>query len=112
MLAKANPNQFSYGPDFHYRELQEYPNAFAGIMVTCLLLIFAGLMTFKPLRSLAKRYGPQSGDGPTEDQRNNGFFRTVTSAYEMDGPAEATVTMYGQGDPVRLVMSSLDRSTD
>jgi len=98
-LTKANKEQFHYGEDFHYNEYVEHSSAFRSTLVSVTLLFFLSLLTLKPIRALVKRFGPQSGDGPSEQARTNGYWKATTIASEVDGSTQATVTAYGKGDP-------------
>jgi len=98
-LAKADPKQFHYGDEFRYNEYVEYTSALTSTFTSAILLFFLSLLTLAPIRALVKRFGPQSGDGPSEGARENGWWKATTTATEADGPARAVVTAYGKGDP-------------
>ena len=52
-----------------------------------------------PIRALLKRFGPQSGDGPSKEAQESGWFETTTVAKSDDGKHEIKVVMKGKGDP-------------
>lgn len=98
--AKKDPNHFSYGPEFKYREFQITPNRFwAGLMSVSIFSFFLLLQKFPFFHRLAQKYGLQSGDGPTEEQMTNGFFKVVSVARDVDNKVFAKTTMKARGDP-------------
>lgn len=100
LLQQSAEKGFNYGPDFVYREFQEMPNRFvAGLVSTLLFTVAIVLTKVNFLRNLAKRYGLQSGDGPSEKVQQNGFYRVTTVARSTDGKVATECCMKGQGDP-------------
>lgn len=55
---------------------------------------------FSPVRWLLRRFGPQAGDGPSEKERENGWYEVTTVAKSDDGKLESRVVQKGKGDPV------------
>lgn len=99
-LAKSSEKkQFHYGDDFHYQEYQEHTSAIISALTSGFILLFTGLLTLRPLRSLFKRYAPQSGEGPSKSVRENGWWKATTVALEHEGTAQSKVVMRGKGDP-------------
>ncbi len=93
---------FPYGADFKYDEAVLTGKGWAGRLKSNALLAGTGLMmTSKPgslARKLLDRYFPKPGDGPTKEQRENGFFKMVLlGKFKDDSTITATVT--GDRDP-------------
>jgi hypothetical protein len=60
--------QDRYGPTFVYDEFLVSPSKFMAVTVSTVVAFAFGLLSmFSPIRWLAKRYGPKSGDGPSEE---------------------------------------------
>ena len=91
--------QFHYGQDFHYKEYQEHSSAIVSVLSSCSVLLFNALLAFGPLRSLFKRILPVSGEGPSKNERENGWWKATTVAVEHNGNTQAKVIIKGQGDP-------------
>ena len=53
----------------------------------------------RQIRSLAKKYGLQSGDGPSEDAMQNGWMDVRTTARSVDGKSFARARFVSRGDP-------------
>ncbi len=78
-----------YGKDFRYDEATLTGGGFAGRLKAYLLLFFTGLLaaarpgTF--LGNLFQRFLPKPGQGPTAQQREQGYFRILLSGRTPDG---------------------------
>ncbi|KDE03187.1 hypothetical protein MVLG_06307 [Microbotryum lychnidis-dioicae p1A1 Lamole] len=91
---------FSYGSNFSYDEWMGVANPLLGLLVSLALFVVFGILIFvPPIRWLAEKYGPQSGDGPSEKMQRTGWFKLLTIAKSTDGKQEVAVTMKGKGDP-------------
>ncbi|SCV68717.1 BQ2448_838 [Microbotryum intermedium] len=90
----------SYGSNFSYDEWMGVTNPVIGLLASLTLFIAFGFLIFvPPIRWLAQKYGPQSGDGPSEKMQKTGWFKLLTIAKSTDGKQEVAVTMKGKGDP-------------
>lgn len=93
--AKAN----RYGSKFTYDEFLITPNKLSAFLLTLAFRIFALAMLIPQARSLLRRFGPQSGDGPNEQTRKNGWFKHITTAHSIEDDVQVRVTMHGTYDP-------------
>jgi len=88
-----------YGTDFHYME-RFSPKSFWKIFCIFLVLLFASfVLMISPLRFLASKLVPQSGEGPTEKQQNETSFRTKLVGKSEDGKEKVVGIVEGFGDP-------------
>jgi short subunit dehydrogenase-like uncharacterized protein len=91
-----------YGPRFRYRELvgtgRGVGAAFRAYAMTAGMGLLARTMTMPVLGGLVDRVLPAPGEGPSEEKRRNGSFRTETVATTEDGTGY-TATFAAQGDP-------------
>ncbi|TEB38155.1 hypothetical protein FA13DRAFT_1657074 [Coprinellus micaceus] len=98
---KAQVDQMRYGPNFMYDEFMEQPSKLTAMFTsTFLFLGIAMVSLFSPVRWLVKKMLPQSGEGPSEEERKKGSF-TITNVTTSDStpPINVTTIMTGQGDP-------------
>ncbi|MCB0919326.1 MAG: saccharopine dehydrogenase NADP-binding domain-containing protein [Actinobacteria bacterium] len=93
---------WAYGPQFHYREGMGTGSGVRGRMKAAALA--AGLaagtlgMTFGPTRSLAKRFMPEPGEGPSEESRRNGYFTAKLHSTTALG-TQVSGEVSAKGDP-------------
>ena len=93
----------AYGPDFRYAEAMRVgKNAITSRIVAAgvaagIGALFAGL-SMKPTRAVLDRFLPKPGEGPSEEARNNGFFKHKTFTTTSTG-ARYVATVEAQGDP-------------
>lgn len=87
---------------FHYEERMLFGDSWKGRLQSeagTLALGAFGLVTGTPIgRKLAKRFGPQPGEGPDAKQRQSHFYRGRLIARSGE-QAKLKVTMEAQGDP-------------
>lgn len=90
-----------YGSNFHYAEGSGRRFVTAMIYTIVTYVIIAAMM-IPPLRWAAKKYGLQPGQGPSKEERENGFFKfRVVGVSEAKGgvkPAVVKATLQGKGD--------------
>ncbi|MBW0465285.1 hypothetical protein O181_005000 [Austropuccinia psidii MF-1] len=88
-----------YGENFTYDEYLLTSGALGAFILTLVFRIF-GFLLFIPLfRSLVRKYGPQSGEGPDEKTRKSGKLQMITTAHSVKDDVQVRVTMNGTGDP-------------
>ncbi|GAA6001905.1 hypothetical protein JCM10207_002372 [Rhodosporidiobolus poonsookiae] len=97
--------KLAYGRNFRYQETVKRIGGMrvrgpvgAVLVNVCFYTMFA-LLYLPPIRYLAKRFGLQSGDGPSKEEREAGWFKLETVARSVDGKEEARAVMKGKGDP-------------
>ena len=81
---------YAYGKDFRYDEATISGKGFKGRMKGILGALPLLMMTAKPgslLKRFANRILPKPGEGPTKDQRENGFYNLRFYATLEDGSA-------------------------
>ncbi|POY71384.1 hypothetical protein BMF94_5696 [Rhodotorula taiwanensis] len=102
ILENADPSSrvLRYGPNFVYDEMMALPGPISSFVASSVMLMaFGAIALFSPFRWLLRRFGPQSGDGPSEQERENGWYETTTVAKSDDGKYESRVIQKAQGDP-------------
>jgi short subunit dehydrogenase-like uncharacterized protein len=67
----------TYGDGFSYSECQASKSFFSGLIFTIIYAVFMILLVFPPTRSLLKRFLPSPGEGPTQKERETGFFKFI-----------------------------------
>lgn len=87
-----------YGDDFVYQEYWKAPMAAAAHAMAVGMVAGKAAVQNPLARRLMKRFGPKPGVGPSEDQIENGYFKTVLYA-EGDSGSEVSVEISGKGDP-------------
>ena len=93
----------AYGPDFRYAEAMRVgKNAITSRIVAAgvaagIGALFAG-MSMKPTRRVLDRFLPKPGEGPSEEARENGFFKHKTFTTTSTG-ARYVSKVEAQGDP-------------
>jgi short subunit dehydrogenase-like uncharacterized protein len=93
---------WAYGPQFRYREVMGFgsgPLAVlqAGAVAGGVGALAAGL-SIRPARTVLDRVLPSPGEGPSEKQRERGFFRIEIHA-QTSGGARYLCRVAAQGDP-------------
>jgi len=103
---KSNSGSFSYGSDFKYKEFLVTGNRFVAGLISFFTFSFGALL-FKSAfaRRLAKKWGLQAGDGPSEQVMQNGWMNVQTVARSVDGKTKAKATFKARGDPGYLATS-------
>lgn len=103
VVRRSNALQdFDYGRRFRYREVMAFRGnpaapAMAGAVTAGIGAVMAGL-SFGPTRSLLEKVFPDAGEGPSEKQRENGYFKIEIHSRTSTGARyKCTVSM--QGDP-------------
>ncbi|GAA5870079.1 hypothetical protein JCM16303_001889 [Sporobolomyces ruberrimus] len=89
----------TYGNEFSYEEYMTLPGPISAFFTSVVLYLGLGAILISPIRALLKRFGPQSGDGPSQEAQEAGWFETTTVAKSEDGQHEVKVVLKGKGDP-------------
>lgn len=114
MFAKedvAAARRRAYGPRFTYAECLKSltSSEILTSFVSAVILSAFMSLTLSPVRWLAKRVMPQSGEGPSEEVMAKGFLEATnyTSSDASDGssPLQVKTVMRGRGDPGYLLTS-------
>jgi len=72
-------------------------------LTTAVIVAFAALF-IKPLRLIIKRFLPQSGDGPSDESMQKGFFNvTNITTSTSNPPVHVKTIIKGKGDPGYLL---------
>ena len=93
----------AYGPGFRYAEAMRVgknpitSRIVAGGVAAGIGALFAG-MSMKPTRAVLDRFLPKPGEGPSEEARENGFFKHKTFTTTSTG-ARYVAKVEAQGDP-------------
>lgn len=97
MAAQGKP----YAKSISYSEhmnLGPWYNPIPFIVISLFLITLQLLGPKKWFRSLIKKFAPAPGEGPSEDQIENGFFKLQAFATDQDGKARSIRISY-PGDP-------------
>ena len=103
--ALLGQRQEPYGPDFVYQEYAYHPTrwrAFKGLMGMAGL----GLVLFTPLRKLVRPLLKQPGQGPSQEERDAGWF-DCKFILETENGDKHVAAISGDGDPGYKVTSKL-----
>ncbi|EGG11847.1 uncharacterized protein MELLADRAFT_88929 [Melampsora larici-populina 98AG31] len=92
------PDHARYGPQFTYYEYMITPGALAGFLLTLAFRIIGFVLLIPQIRGLVRRFGPQSGDGPSKKERESGWFKMITTAHSLDDDVQVSSTMRGNKD--------------
>jgi short subunit dehydrogenase-like uncharacterized protein len=87
-----------YGPDFAYSEAMKVPGRVSGAALSVGLAAGPALLMLGPVRTLAARWGPSPGEGPSEAAMDGGFFSTEFVGIADNG-IKVRARVAGQGDP-------------
>lgn len=68
-------HELAHPPTFYYNEYHAIGKRWAAFMGATILRSINTLGRFAVVRKLMKRFGPDAGEGPSEDDREEGFFR-------------------------------------
>ncbi|SEP30314.1 saccharopine dehydrogenase family protein [Trujillonella endophytica] len=103
VVRRSNALQdWAYGRGLGYGEVmgtgRGIPGAATAVGVTAGLAAMLGAMSFGPTRSLLDRVLPAPGSGPSEADRERGWFRMVVDATTESG-RRYRATAAGAGDP-------------
>lgn len=97
---------YAWGEDFRYQEAMSFgagPTGWVGAAgMSVGLAVGIGAMALAPVRKLVARRMPQSGEGPSAEQRESGFFVSqLVGAVGVGDGAGGTVrgTVRGDSDP-------------
>ena len=95
--ALMEQNQNPYGKNFIFGEHGLFKTKKLARITSYGLLIAVMIIT-SPIRHLVRPFLPKPGDGPSEEMRNKGWFRSTFIAEAEDGE-QKTCSVYGSGDP-------------
>ncbi|GEM06323.1 saccharopine dehydrogenase / Homospermidine synthase family protein [Rhodotorula toruloides] len=110
ILESADPSSrvVAYGPRFHYDEFLKMPGPISSFFASLTFFtVFGSILLISPIRWLVKRFGPKSGEGPSPEVQQNGWYQTTTVAKSEDGRFESRVVQKAKGDPGYLATSVL-----
>ncbi len=116
--ALMEQNQKPYGNNFTFGEHGLFSTKrMARLASYGLLMVFIVIST--PIKHLFRPFLKKPGEGPSQEQQDNGWFRSTFVAFSEDGERKVC-SMYGSGDPgykstAKLVCESaigLARSSD
>ncbi|ADM09473.1 saccharopine dehydrogenase [Parvularcula bermudensis HTCC2503] len=89
---------YAYGQDFRYLEMMRVPNRVVAWGLAVGLGSFMSLVKNKSTRGLVQRLLPDPGEGPSEKERESGFFKVLMIAKDEKGLSlRAEIT--GDKDP-------------
>ncbi|MEM6878044.1 MAG: saccharopine dehydrogenase NADP-binding domain-containing protein [Bacteroidota bacterium] len=95
-------SEYPYGEDFQYDEAMMGGSGFMGRMKSNMAALSLGIvMTAKPgsiTKKIVDRFLPDPGEGPSESQRESGYYKLLFFLSFADGQ-KAKVTVTGDRDP-------------
>ena len=91
-------NDTAYGDTFTYNECAEFRSRRQAYGMAAGGLVAVALLSNRPGRAIAKRFGPDPGEGPSEETMDGGYRRARISATADDG-RKALGTVSYPGDP-------------
>ena len=103
--ALLSQRQEPYGPNFTYQEFA-FNKSRGQAMRSALGLGAMALVVMTPLRKLVRPLLKQPGQGPTEAERDNGWF-DCKFIIETESGEKSVFAMHGRGDPGYKVTSKL-----
>jgi short subunit dehydrogenase-like uncharacterized protein len=103
--ALLGERQEPYGADFVYLEFAYHPTRWRAIK-GLLGLATMGLVVMTPLRKLVRPMLKQPGEGPSQEERDNGWF-DCKFIVETDSGDKYVSSISGDGDPGYKVTSKL-----
>jgi len=94
----------SYGPNFSYSEVMSCSSIFHAFIVWFMSMLFLILLAIPVIRSLMCRVLPKPGEGPSEKDRKEGFFKVTfigetQPENETEKPVKVTGQVNGYADP-------------
>ena len=95
--ALMEQNQKPYGNNFTFGEHGLFSTKRMARLASYGLLM-AFLVISTPIKHLVRPFLPKPGEGPSQEQQDNGWFRSTFIAESEDGERKIC-TMYGSGDP-------------
>ena len=95
--ALMEQNQNPYGNNFTFGEHGLFSTKRMARLASYGLLM-AFLVISTPIKHLVRPFLPKPGEGPSQEQQDNGWFRSTFIAESEDGERKIC-TMYGSGDP-------------
>ena len=95
--ALMEQNQKPYGNNFTFGEHGLFSTKRMARLASYGLLM-AFLVISTPIKHLVRPFLPKPGEGPSQEQQDNGWFRSTFVAESEDGERKIC-TMYGSGDP-------------
>jgi short subunit dehydrogenase-like uncharacterized protein len=94
---------YAWGKDFRYSECQAFSGGPGGLLgATALTLgfgVFFALASTGPTRGLVAKLLPAPGEGPSQAEREAGFFVVKLLGFPDSGPATLVATVRGENDP-------------
>ncbi|KIM40396.1 hypothetical protein M413DRAFT_446577 [Hebeloma cylindrosporum] len=104
MQNRGKADEKKYGPDFCYDEFQATSGTLSAWFLTTALIVGFTALLIKPLRLIAKKFLPQSGDGPSDEFMQKGFFGvTNVTTSTSTPPVNVKTVIKGKGDPGYLL---------
>ncbi|KAF9445482.1 hypothetical protein P691DRAFT_777529 [Macrolepiota fuliginosa MF-IS2] len=105
-ISNSKETQLSrYGPDFVYDEFLTMSSVFGAVSFTLLFGTVFFLFAFvTPFRWLAKKFLPQPGAGPSDEDMQHGYMTaTNITKSTSEPPVYVKTVMKGKGDPGYLL---------
>ncbi|KAF8963594.1 Saccharopine dehydrogenase-domain-containing protein [Flammula alnicola] len=106
--ARTSPcHLLSYGSTFCYDEFMVTSGTVSALLFTAVLVVGYSMMLVKPIRAIVEKFLPQSGDGPTDENMQKGFFHvTNITSSASSPPVQVKTVVKGKGDPGYLLSAS------
>ncbi|KAI0828046.1 Saccharopine dehydrogenase-domain-containing protein [Trametes gibbosa] len=92
----------AYGPTFSYAEylIPGSGSYLSAALYSTVFTTIVGLLLVTPIRWIVKMFLTKSGDGPSEEEMNQGFLKLTNYTSTASSPASVAKTiMWGKGDP-------------
>jgi short subunit dehydrogenase-like uncharacterized protein len=96
-----------YGPKFKYDEFMVMPSALQALLFSYVFAFGMMLVAYvAPIRRLLRKYLPQPGEGPSDEEMKNGHFTaTNLTTSATNPPIQAKTVIKLKGDPGYLLTS-------
>ena len=94
--------QHGYGNDFSYDEHMLLPSRWQAHSMSAVLSLSTTMLNSSWGRKLLHRFGPQPGQGPSEESQRNGFAHLTLIAGSLESPS-CTRQWHWSGDPSNLI---------
>jgi len=105
----------AYGDGFSYTECAQAKGFFMGLIFTIIYAVVMILLVFAPTRSLLKRILPSPGEGPSQKDRETGFFKFLVYGTTQSEKGEKSETVKaevigvqdpGYGETAKMISES------
>eukprot|EP00743_Colponemidia_sp_Colp-15_P003523 GILK01003801.1.p1 GENE.GILK01003801.1~~GILK01003801.1.p1 ORF type:complete len:424 (+),score=78.99 GILK01003801.1:109-1380(+) len=102
LVANQTEATDKYSTNFYYKEVMAVPTMIHAAIITFVMAMAVFFVQFAPVRSIAKKFLPPPGTGPSADKRAKSFFRYELVADVVDPEPGKPAKVFGQisgGDP-------------